>query len=346
MAAGAVWTWAVGPGASTSTPGAVRQLTEAKDRVVTWRVDGHAFAQFNIDGRSADAADIVERRDDLWIYRDGDLVFRGRIIGAEDFIDSTGHLTEFLAVDYRAMLTVAAKIEPTVPTFSAVDQSQIVWQLIQAWQALDGGDWGITEGLGSTSGTTRDEDDITAFSPIGEVIERLLRRDGGGEWEISPTLELNRWWPTRGTVTGTVLDLNGVLSSVGRSLPEFGNAAGANGDTTTSPVVSEDSDVATDERGRWTVAQSFPALSSQTTVAAKAAWLLDQAFTVEAAVTATFSPRRWDGPAHVWIGDTIELRVASGRLAVAGDRRVVEMSAVCGDDGTESITAGLVGVSA
>jgi hypothetical protein len=287
----------------------------------------------------------VERRDDLWIYRDGTLMFRGRIVGAEDAIDPNRHIVQFLAVDYRGMLTLAAKVEPPVPTFSAVDQGQIPWELIEDWQALDGGDWGITEGVGGTSGTTRDETDITPFSPVGEVIDRILRRDGGGEWEISPTLELNRWWPTRGSDNGVVLDYGGVLATIGKTLPEFGNAAGATGNEDTTPVVAVDAGVATDDRGRWTVAQAFPSVSIQGTVASKADWLLDQAFNVESAWRATFVAGRWGGPGHVWIGDTVDLRVASGRLAAAGPHRVVELQAVSGDHGSETISVGLVGVA-
>lgn len=344
--AGAEWVWAIGPGASSTTPGPTRQLTQAKGRVITWRVDGHAFAQFSIDGRADEAAGIVERRDDLWAYRDGTLVFRGRIVGAQDNIDPNRHDVQFHAVDYRGMLTLAAKVEPPVPTFSAVDQGQIPWQLIQSWEALAGGDWGITEGVGGTSGTTRDETDITPFAPVGEVIDRLLRRDGGGEWEISPTLELNRWWPQRGDITGAVLDYGGVLSRIGRSLPEFGNVGGATGNDITAAAVAAAAGVAADQRGRWTVAQGFPSVSVQSTVTAKAQWLLDQASSASESWQAEFRARGWNGPSHVWIGDTVELRVASGRLSIAAPHRVVELQAVCGDHGTEKIAVGLVGVAA
>lgn len=343
---GAVWSWSYGPGASAAVPGATRELTEATGRVVTWRVDGHAFAQFSIDGRSDEAAGIVERRDDLWIYRNGQLMFRGRIVGAEDAIDSNGHRVQFLAVDYRAMLTLAARVEPPVPTFSAVDQAQIVWDLIAGWQALDGGDWGITEGVGGSSGTTRDESDITPFTPVGEVIDRLLRRDDGGEWEISPTLELNRWWPSRGADSGVVVDYGGVIAEVSKSLAEFGNVGAATGNQETAPEVVAAATVGTDERGRWTVAQGFPSVSVQSTVEAKAQWLLDQGSSVVDQWRAVFTAGRWEGPDHVWIGDTVELRVQSGRLEVAGPHRVAELQVVCGESGAETVTVGLVGIAA
>lgn len=342
LPAGAVWTWAYGPASGAS---ATREMTAASGRVVTWRVDGHPFAQWSMDGRHDEAAGIVERRDDVWIYRNGTLVFRGRIVGAQDDITDSQHRVQFLAVGYRGLLSLAAKVEPPVPTWSATDQAQIVWELVEGWQALDGADWGITEGgVGALSGQDRDETDIAPFTPVGEVIDRMLRQENGGEWDVSPTLELDRWFPRRGTTVDVVLDYGGTIATVGRSLPEFGNAAGVTGSQETTPTLVEHPDVATDERGRWTVTQSFPSVKRQTTLDGKAAWLLDQAYTVESEWRATFSPRRWDGPSVLWVGDIAQFRVNSGRVQASGPHRVVELQAVCGDDGTETITVGLVGV--
>lgn len=340
---GAVWTFVYGP--SSGAQG-TRELTGARGRVVTWRVDGHPFAQFTLDGRSDEAAGIVERRDDLWVYRDGVLVFRGRIAGAEDRVNEDRHDVQFLAVGYRGLLSLAAKVEPPVPTWTGVDQAQIVWELVDAWQGLPGADWGITEGVGATSGVTRDETDLAPFTPVGEAIDRIMRLDDGGEWDISPTLTLDRWFPTRGTTVDVTLDYGGTIATIERSLPEFGNVAGATGSNETTPVVAAAAGVASDERGRWTVAQGFPSVKRQATLTGKAGWLLDQVSSVEFEWRATFSPRRWPGPNVLWVGDTTTLVVRSGRLQVSGPHRVVELQAVPGEDGTETITVGLVGVPA
>lgn len=79
---------------------------------------------------------------------------------------------------------------------------------------------------------------------------------------------------------------------------------------------------------------------------AKAVWLRDQASTVQAAWVATMAPRRWGGLTDIGKGDTVELRVASGALQIAGPHRVVEIQAVPGENGTETVNLGLVGVSA
>lgn len=337
------WSFAVGPGASGDNIPST-ELTEAYGRVVTWRVDGHAFAQFSIDGRAEETAEIRLLESDLWAWRDGADVFHGRIVGAQPDLNEDRHVVQFQAIDYRGMLSAAAKIEPPIPTFSQVDQAQIVWDLVQHRQAQTGGDWGIVEGLGSTSGQLRDESDITPGSPVGDVIDRVLRRENGGEWEISPDLVLNRWFPQRGSDNGVVLDLGGALTQIKRTTPEFGNAAVATGDQTTSTATAQTPDVGTDPRGRWTVSQGFPTVSVQSTVAAKAAWLRDEASTIEHEWAVTLAPEVWEGPDNLWIGDTVTLSVNDGWLTESGKHRVVELQATPGDDGTETIRLGLVGV--
>lgn len=342
---GPIWTWVVGDGASATTPQQSRQLTAATGRVITWRVAGHAYAQFSIDGTHDEAAEITERQTDLWAYRNGELVFRGRIVSSSDELDGTKHLCQFNAVDYRGMLMLAAVVEPPVPTWTSTPQGQIAWELIEDWQALDGGDYGITDALGTGASNNRDETDITPGTPVAEVIDRLADRDGGFEWEISPELELNRWYPARGSDNGVVLDYGGLIAQVSVQTDTFGNAAIATGDgETTTTSTAEDVGVATDQRGRWTVSESYPSVTLQSTLDAKAQWLVDQAFTNGPSWSVTFAPNRWGGTSDVWIGDTVVLQVASGRLQVADQQRVAELQVVVGDNGGETVRAGLVGV--
>ena len=340
------WTWSVGPGASSPNPGPERQLTAAYGRVLTRRVAGHHFAAFSINGRHDEAADIRERETDLWVWRDGILLHRGRIVSAQDQIGPSSHTTTFQSVDYRGMLTLAAAAELPVPTFNGVDQAQIAWQLVQHRQGQSGGSWGITQGVGASSGQSRDETQITAGTPIGEIIDRIFKRQNGGEWEISPDLKLNRWFPKRGVSSGVVLDYGGVLSSIQGSTAKFGNAAVATGSEDTTPVLDATVGVGTDPRGRWTVTEGNPSIETQTSLIDRAAWILGEASTIEHEWSATFSAQRWEGPGHVEIGDTVALQIKSGRLTVAGSHRVMEMQHVLDGDGGEQTTVGLVGVAA
>ena len=124
----------------------------------------------------------------------------------------------------------------------------------------------------------------------------------------------------------------------------------ATGSEETTPATADTG--VSDERGRWTVAEGFPSIERQSYLDGKATWLVDEASTVENAWTArltsgtvaqdgTVTPT-WGGRDHLWIGDTVTLAVKSGREQVDGPHRVVELQAVPGEHGSESITVGLV----
>lgn len=342
------WRWSVGPGASTATPQYERELTAAFGRVLTLRVDGHAFASFSIDDRHDEARHIIDRVSDLWIWRDDTLAFRGRIVNSQHTIGPSAegptpvHLRNVQAIDYRGMLSKAALIHPPAPTFTGVDPAQIAWQLVQHAQGQTGGDWGITEGVGASTAFTRDLNTLLPGKPVGEAIDELMRRENGGEWEISPTLELNRWWPRRGADNGVVLDYGGLLDEVQLMSAEFANAAIATGSEQTSPATAETGDVGTDERGRWSVHEGFPSVVQQETLDAKAAWLRDEASTIERQWVARFAPGKWGGLDHVGLGDIVRFRCKSGSLNVASPHRVVEIQIVPGENGTETVQVGLV----
>lgn len=337
------WVLSVGPGASTATPQKERQLTQARGRVFTFRADGHDFAQFTINDRHEEATEIIDKVSDLWVYRDAEFVFRGRVVDSQHTVTETEHQRQCQVIDYRGMLTRAARVEPTVPTYAIVDPAQIVWQLIQHRQAQTGGDWGITEGVGSSSGYGgRDLNTLIAGKPIGEAIDELLRREDGGEWAINPDLELDRWWPRRGSDNGVVLEYGGMISKVSLGGAEFGNAATATGSNLTTPTTSATAGVGTDDRGRWSITEGFPSIEVQATLDAKAVWLRDEASTIERRWSVEFAPNKWEGFDHVGVGDIVQFSIKSGSLQVSTPHRVVEIQVAVGEDGDETVRAGLV----
>ena len=332
--------WAVGGPAPSGSP--QRELTGLRARQVTWRVDGHGWAQFELDGRSEEAVEVVELESDLWIWRDGVLLFRGRVTSGFDEVDENRHRVQFTAKDYRGMLA-HRYVGEAGAEYVGVDQGQIAWDLIDQSQQRDGGDWGVTDGVGSTSGTLRDRTGILPGTQVLGLVESLGRVSGGFEWDISPELALRRWYPTRGTYTGVVLDWGGTIARFQRTITaeQFSSAPMATGGEGTVPVVAEAVDVDTDPRGRWELARSYPSITNQSTLDARAPWLLDQLGVLRPQHQLVFTQGRWDGPDHVWIGDTVALSLRSGRLAVDGAHRVLELGVVLDDSGRETVTAGV-----
>ena len=335
-----MWTWVLGG----SPPSGVerRELSQAYGRSLTMRVDAPFTAQFSLDGRSSEAAEIDALETDLHVYRDGIKLFRGRIGPESDDVNETSHSCQFTATDYRGMLAYRI-VDTAGAVFAAVDQGTIAWDLINASQALSGGNWGVTNGVGATSGTVRDRT-YDPGKPLLDAISELFRVDNGGEWEISPSLALNRWYPIRGTVTNVVLDYGGKVAKVRRLLSpgDFANFDLVSGSSRLTPVSAVTAGIGTDPRGRWETSAGYPSVLEQATLTTKAAWLLDQTSTLRPEIGVVLTPGRWAGLSDVALGDTVALSVRSGRLADTGAYRVVEINCVPGEDGTETITMGLV----
>lgn len=336
----AVWSWVLGD----TPPSGVeqRQLTKARGRTSTWRLDGPATAQFTINGRSDEALGIVELATDLTLYRDGVKMLRSRLAPATDDISPNRHIAQFAGLDYRAMLAfrftgAAGAIYPLTAA------GAIALDLIADSQALSGGDWGITAGVGCASGTSR-TNTILPGKPVLESINEMGRLENGYEWEINAELQLNLWHPARGASNGVVLDYGGLISRINRQLDpkDFGNSTLVTGTQGLTPVANTTAGIGTDPRGRWEISAGFPTIQDQPTLDARGPWVLGQASTLRPTHRVVMRPGRWEGPTHIWLGDTVTLAFKSGRLNVADPYRVAEVSVQPGEDGTETVALGLL----
>lgn len=338
----AVWRWAVG----TLADGPQRELSTAYGRRITLRVDAACDAQFSLNGDGGEIAAIARLATDLWVWRDGTLLFRGRIGGHQANLDATRHSVQFSAIDYRGMLSRRI-VGALGAAYTATDQAAITWDLISDSQALSGGNWGITNGVGSTSGVDRDAT-WDPGKPIGDAIAEMGRLYNGFEWEISPTLAFNRWYPLRGTDNGVKLDYGGLVTNVQYSYDpgDFANAVLVTGDQATTPVAAATAGIGTDPRGRWELAQGFPTISVQATLNDRAPWLLSQTSQVRPDYRVKLKPGRWDGPAMLWTGDTVYPAFKRGWLTEDGSNahRAVEIQIVAGESGEEDVQVGLLAV--
>lgn len=356
-----VWTLGAGPGLLTTDP--ARQLTAARSRRFTFKYDGAPACSITMNGRHPDGELVIPRQSDVWARRantatDGtvtnDLMFRGRVVPSGDDIDETRHTTAATAVGYRWILENARQIGVAGRYFApGTDQGALAWTLVSESQALSAGNLGITNGLGSTSGTTR-ELTLRAGAKIGEEIAKLGRLDNGFAWEISPTLALNRWYPGLDNAHGVVLDYGGLVSAARLQGPAaYANAVIVTGKEGLTPVAAQHADILTDPRGRWELTESFPTVEQQASLTARAPALVDQLHELRAPWIVTIAQvldeitgeptgrSRWNGPAHIWLGDTITFRLQSGRFDFAAPYRIAEIGVDVGDNGSEVVKMGL-----
>lgn len=317
----------------------------ARDRRVTWRLDDPCDASFTLSGRDPAAGEVVELGSDLLVYRDGSLVFRGRVGPSSDEIDTEAHKCQFSAVDYRGVLD--RRIALAALTWTGIDQSTIGWELVEHAQdegTYAGSDLGITRGVGQTTGITRDFE-VPEGKKIGESIATLGRLVDGFEWAVSPLLEFDVYFPRRGTPVDFVADYGSTVSKISRAVDtsQFATLIRQSGADLTTPVIVPAADLATRPEGRWDLSLGDTDLADDATVAAAGDGALLLAERLLPTWTGTLAPGVWD-PAVLNLGDSCMLVVQSGRVQEASVRddfdtylRVIEIAVQESDDGAETV---------
>lgn len=351
---GPSWTWLVGPWYG----GPQHELTGARGRKVTFKLDDAHTASFAIDGREPVAGRIEELVTDLHLLRRqapgqrAERLFRGRVGPTEDQVGDDGHTVAVSALSYRAVLGRRQLWSDSPLTWTQTDPADIVAGLVADTQGRPGGDLGISV-VGDAVGVLRDRTYATGDS-IAELITNLGNIDadtgGGFDWDVlSPTadqLVLQIWPGQRGADRGVVLELGGALTAAGRAvdpgdyanaLRVTGEAPEAGGDPPT-PVEIDADDVATRAEGRWdaTISERVSTADSLTDRA-------DQVLADQQAPRPSYTVKLrrgwWRGPGHLWIGDQVRLVLMSRpRLLVDVALRVTELSVGIDDDGAEDVT--------
>lgn len=328
------WKLLAGPPSGPDT-----ELTAAKGRRLTVRLGQPSDVGFSMNGRHEQALGLVELATDVWAYRDQHLLHRGRLGTTSDDVNADSHTTTFNAPDYRALLERRYLYDSDKLSYVQEDEAAIAWQLVQATQSKTGGDLGITRGSGQTTGFLRDRL-YTAGKGIAESISQIGDLDGGFDWEIDPFLRLNVFNPARGRDTDEVLDFGGAVKSFTRAtLPaEYGNAVRAiAGTDPRAPETREATDLAARPEGRFEIERGFPDILEQSTLAAKADWLLAESQVLRPSYTLTLAPDRYPGPQALWLGDTCIVTIRSGRLDEHSRQRVMEITFEPDGDGGETV---------
>lgn len=138
--------------------------------------------------------DLATQPTELWLYRNGQIVFAGPI--------QTGSVAgETLTLNAKGLMTYLSNMFVTADlVFKAADQFQVVKGLVDHWQALDYGNYGIDTSHITNSGVTMDVNYLkTELHNIGQRIFDLGKTATGFDIEIDPiTRQLQLWYPIKG----------------------------------------------------------------------------------------------------------------------------------------------------
>lgn len=345
----AEWTFAVGPWNGLPT----RELTAAKGKKLTFRRRnaGHS-AGFSIDGRHEEALELEELVTDLHAWRDGRRLFRGRIGPSSDDLDDAKHDVSISVGDYRNVLERRFIFDGDAILAStyAADAGDLAWTLVALTQGRPSGDLGIVAGTPHPIGLTMASTKFTAGQSITKAIDLFANTDyatTGFDWEIDGDKKLVLY--PRGVGdgvglgrgrSGAVLDFGGLVRTAKRTIDPsiYANALRVSGDSSIAAVSRTAADLALRAEGRWESQVSHTDAKTVGGLGKLADQDLLDAQTIRPAWSVELRPDRWEGPAHLWLGDSVILRVRSGRLDVLDDLLVEELSIDVGDDGAEIVT--------
>lgn len=340
------WSWSVGPWragvsavpALVGIGGPAAALRNAAGRSLRLRLLEPSDATFTVPGSSAEAALLEELITDLWVYRNGTSVFRGRVMSTRDTVDQR-HDTAVQVGDYRSVLD--RRIRWTDRTWTGVEQSTIAWNAITDTQADPGGDIGLAQGTWPTTGVTRASVTMAAGDSVWGLIKRLGGMNGGFEFDIDANLTANLYYPRRGSDVGTTLDYGGLLDKVDRvfDAARYANSIRQSGADGVAVTTATTTDIATAPEGRWDAQFGDTQLTTSDMVAQTAAANLLLASMPLPSYSVRFARGRWLGPSHVWLGDYVSVVVKSGRLNERITSRVYEIGVDVDANNQETVTA-------
>lgn len=317
--------------ATDGTP--IGELTAAKSKQVSWFLNSAATASFTIDGRHPEALLPQELATDLIVYdNEGVKRFRGRMGTSGDVIAAPGHVTTFSAVDYRGVLDRRLLfVSPAVLLeFIAADQGDIINRLLQF----------TTPEIPHTVPETGTIQTITfaVGAKVSDSINQMANTATGFDWEVDANLSLNLFSPQRGSVRVAVLEYGGSVLSVGRTLDttQFANFLRFSGDPSLIPnALGPAGD--TSVIGVWDLQITDTTILDQATLDAKALYEIETLSVLTPSYQLVLKDGWWD-PSQLWLGDTAQVVVKSGRVNEVSQQRVSKVQVQSADDGGEVVT--------
>jgi hypothetical protein len=279
---------------------------------ITDNFDSGGDITFELNTEDPGFGFLQERASDLWLYRDGDVIDRFRVLACPQQWTADGSSTvSVTGINYKRIFNSRILIDP--PVYSSLSsQSGILSGLIDNVQAQTGGDYGIAY-TGTPSPTPRIRTEYATGDNAGD---RLAQLAGVGLWwTINPddltirTVEdypagLDGYFPEAWPTRTTPIQLGVTARTMRREPGPFANAVLVDGDSAaTTPEVRETSGLASDPRGRWDATASFSSVTRQTTLEDHADKLLDELSSPSGTWTVDIDPARYASDAFYQVGD-------------------------------------------
>jgi hypothetical protein len=305
------------------------------------------------------------------------IYFRGPIGRTQDTISATTHTVNIAASDYRAMLARVFPAAPYTFTATDQGQlAKFFLRAMAAYDnAPPSGDLNynlglVWQGVLNPDGSYR-SDNVTGVvrdrtyqgsENVAQIVDDLAACINGFEWGLDPVDPLTAgsvqpnslqtctaavYYPNRGVTRTFVAEYGSSVASLTRTVQssDFANWVAFYGQATNpaNPLKALSmgpywADIANNQAGNWQAFQSQPSITVQATLQEQADGYIALHSQLVPAYTLVLMPRAWVQRSDCWLGDTIALRIRSGRLAVNTTVRIVGMDFDIDDNGVERIS--------
>jgi hypothetical protein len=327
------WQFVIGP----NNVGPQYELTMAYQRSLTYHIDDSATCVFSVHGDDPVLQYITELVTDLWVYRNGLLLFRGRIGSSGDELDGEADTYEltFNVFDYREWLM--RQILPPSHKWSwrSITQAQIIRDLFTYTITNQSGIHPTFTIDTTQMPTSKVNFDITPGTSIKETIGVMA----GFGWQVFPNsttgITLKAMTPFYYKYnTGFIIQYGSTASKVSRSLDTGGyaNSTVYTGDMNLAPLQNDAAGIASMPQGRLGQTLSNPSIKDKTHLSQAASSASARSLAVSPTWSCTLAPNIWNDSTDCWIGDICQFIVKKGRFNINDKYRITDMTININDD--------------
>lgn len=306
---------------------------------------GTATVGVSVDTLQSDIKDRLRTPDTLplevWVYRDATVVFAGPVVGGEirdDIVNLNVRGLEF----YSAYM-----VRDTDYAATTTDQYTIAKTLIDDFQALTYGDYGIETVSVGTSGTTRDYTVYGATEPrvVYELLQELGAVDNGFDFWVNPDTRELELAASRGSDLSASVFLergitsSGIRFSIAPGLLASEVHAIGTGPSLDIPLSTTKSNTALRQAfGRAGTSQTFDPIENATLLGDAAQAHLDDRSDVFFVPGPALVPVVGAGVEDFGVGDLVTYTFDAGLGQVTGTYRIAKRTVTVADSGQETMT--------
>jgi hypothetical protein len=334
-------TYLVTFGPSTGT-GPTQVLTFFDNWQMTKNLDDGCTFSFSCPGDTLPGTEITELDTDIWLYLDGVLIERFRVLEVvQDWAFDGSNTISVACCCYRRLLGSRYVNSPL--SFTGLSQGLIVASLILHTQSQVNGNLGIV--LGSAGPVVPRDRSYEIGANILESIVELTQIDGGVVWRIDANgalivTQVPTVYPSPNPQP-VVLGGNALTIRKPSGSALFANVAVVTGDSVaTTPVIATTAGLSTDPRGRWEKFRGLPQEQTQGNLTQQANGIVTDSQSPQIVYDFTLEPGRYFTDSSYDLGEVITV-VRPGTVVPTTSNPTVPLLTVA----AESVTCQVLSVA-